>query len=52
MSQKARQSVEIACTECRFSKVVGPDDEKAAADYVVEHGKETGHKVSITSDGE
>lgn len=39
----------IDCQECAFSKTVHPDDGKLAADVVVEHGRETGHKLSVSA---
>lgn len=37
----------IDCQECAFSKTVHPKDGTLPADVVVEHGKETGHKLSV-----
>lgn len=50
MSSKKRQAVNLECIECRFSKVVSPNVGKLPVDFVVEHGRETGHKVKISSD--
>lgn len=37
----------IECQDCAFSKTVHPDDGTLPADVVVEHGRETGHKLSV-----
>lgn len=37
----------IECQECAFLKTIHPDDGTLPADVVVEHGKETGHKLSV-----
>lgn len=37
----------IDCQECAFSKTVHPEDGALPADVVVEHGRETGHKLSV-----
>lgn len=42
----------IDCQECGFSKTVRPEDGTLPADVVVEHGKETGHKLSVGARGE
>lgn len=42
-----RQKIRVDCTECPFSKIVDPDDDELPADVVVEHGQQTGHKLSI-----
>lgn len=41
-------AMELDCTECQFSKVVGYDGGKLPSDHVREHGNETGHFVSLT----
>ena len=38
----------LDCTTCHFSRVVDPDTDGPPYKLVVEHGKETGHTVSIT----
>lgn len=48
MSSADEATFELTCTECRFSKIVGHDADKPPAKYVREHGKETGHLVSVT----
>lgn len=37
----------IDCQECGFSETVQPEDGSLPADVVVEHGRETGHKLSV-----
>lgn len=39
----------VDCQECDFSKAVTPDDGILPADVVVEHGRATGHKLSVGS---
>lgn len=36
----------VDCTECHFSRVIGPDDDELPAQVAVEHGRETGHKLT------
>lgn len=47
MSNNVREAVEVRCTQCRFTKLVGPDDPQLPADVIIEHGTETGHKLSM-----
>lgn len=37
----------IECQECGFSETVHPEDGRLPADVVVEHGRDTGHKLSV-----
>lgn len=37
----------VVCTDCGYQKVVGPDDEKPAAEYVIKHGKERRHHLRL-----
>ena len=37
----------VDCQECAFSRTVHPDDGTLPADVVVEHGRETGHKLAV-----
>lgn len=39
--------VYVTCLECRYSQVVRKDSDQVPADYVVEHGLETGHTLTI-----
>ena len=39
------RTIEVTCTECPFSATVTPADDRLPAEYVVDHGKETGHKL-------
>lgn len=39
--------VRVTCTECSYSQVVSEDGDRVPADYVVEHGHETGHILTI-----
>ena len=38
------KQVRVECTECPFSEVVEKDGDKPAT-VIVEHGRETGHKL-------
>ncbi|WP_226039261.1 hypothetical protein [Natrinema sp. DC36] len=40
------RSVRIVCDECNFSKEVTKNGEKSA-EVIREHGRETGHKLSV-----
>lgn len=37
----------VVCTDCGFREVVGPADEETAAEYVLAHGKATGHQLRL-----
>lgn len=37
----------VDCRECTFSKTVPPEDGTLPSDVVVEHGRETGHKLAV-----
>lgn len=39
----------VVCQDCWFSTVVRPDDDRLPADVVIDHGKESGHKLSVES---
>lgn len=39
------RNVRIVCTECAFSKLVTKEGE-TAAEVIIEHGRETGHKLT------
>lgn len=45
---QSHQQAEVVCQDCPFSAVVAEDDDRLPADIVTEHGKETGHKLSVT----
>lgn len=38
----------VECQECHFSEIVRAGDARIPADVVIEHGKESGHKLSVT----
>jgi|GEM_PF-743551 hypothetical protein len=40
------RTVRIVCDECNFSTEVTKDGEKSA-EVIREHGRETGHKLSV-----
>lgn len=45
MSQETeRKRIKVVCTECPYSEVVEKDGAKPAT-VIVEHGRETGHKL-------
>ena len=37
----------MECQDCNFTAVVTPNDDRLPADVVVEHGRESGHKLSV-----
>ncbi|MDS0281113.1 hypothetical protein [Haloarcula onubensis] len=39
--------MKVDCTECPYSRIVAADSDRLPADLVVEHGQETGHKLTI-----
>lgn len=43
------QTARIECQECDFTTLVPADDEEIPADVVIAHGKESGHKLSVTT---
>ena len=42
-----RTGVRVSCTDCSFEKVVYADDDERPADVLIEHGRRTGHKLTI-----
>lgn len=40
--------IRIRCTECHFQQTVTPKDDTIAADIVIQHGQETGHKLNVS----
>lgn len=43
-SEESLREVRVVCTACSFEQLVEQDGEKPAA-VIVEHGRETGHKL-------
>lgn len=43
--QRQPEQVRIVCTDCYFSKLVTTDGERSA-EVIIEHGRETGHKLT------
>lgn len=43
-----RKHVVVDCQDCLFAAQVAPDDEVAPADLLIDHGRETGHKLTVT----
>ena len=39
------EKIRVVCTECAYSEVVRKDGEKPA-EKIVEHGRQTGHKLT------
>lgn len=39
--------MEVSCSECPFSRIVEPDEERLPADVLTAHGQETGHKLAV-----
>lgn len=37
----------VVCTECPYRKVIDAESDTPAAEYVIEHGTETGHTLSV-----
>jgi hypothetical protein len=37
----------VECQDCNFATVVSPDEDRLPADVVVEHGRESGHKLAV-----
>ena len=44
-ADEERGAIQVVCRECTFSKVVETGDERPA-EVIVEHGRETGHKLT------
>lgn len=42
-------SARVECQECQFSETVRAGDGRVPADIVIEHGRESGHKLSVTT---
>lgn len=52
MAAESRHATIVDCTECPFSRTVGPEDDRAPAAVVIEHGRRTGHLLRIGNSGE
>lgn len=48
MGPRHHAAAQVVCEECQFSTTVRDDDDRLPADVVREHGRETGHKLSVT----
>lgn len=42
--------MEVVCLDCGFRETIRVDADRKPADIVVNHGKETGHTLSISRD--
>lgn len=49
MKQEQTQTARVECQECDFTTIVSDDDDRIPADVVIAHGKESGHKLSVTT---
>lgn len=47
MVGKLQRTMKVTCRECAFKQVVHPDDEELPSEVVIEHGKQTGHKLEV-----
>ena len=47
--QQERQEARVECQDCNYSVVVTASDDRLPADVVVEHGRKSGHKLSVRS---
>ena len=47
MAPKHHTTANVVCEDCHFSATIRDDDEQLPADVVREHGRETGHKLSV-----
>lgn len=45
MPQESLMRVE--CKECRFGRIIRPEDEELPGAVVIRHGEETGHKLDV-----
>ena len=45
--EEQRREARVECQGCNFRAVVAPSDNRLPADVVVEHGRESGHKLSV-----
>lgn len=43
--EQLRQEIQVVCTDCPFTKVVDGDGGRSAK-VIIEHGRETGHKLT------
>ena len=41
------ERMKVECTECGFQRFMDPDDGEKPADALVEHGRQTGHKLTV-----
>ena len=40
--------VRLSCRDCSFEKVVGPDEDVRPADVLIDHGRRTGHTLTVS----
>ena len=38
----------VECTDCPFSRVVDDEDDELPAEVLIEHGRETGHTLTVS----
>jgi hypothetical protein len=48
-SPSMNHPIRVVCPECQYSQLVRENDDGVPADYVVEHGRETGHILTMES---
>lgn len=47
MDSKHHATARVVCADCPFSATISDGDARLPADVVREHGRETGHKLSV-----
>jgi hypothetical protein len=51
MNPATADEMRIECTECHFSATEDTAGERLPADIITDHGRETGHNLSVTPTG-
>ncbi|SEP10483.1 hypothetical protein SAMN04487948_11448 [Halogranum amylolyticum] len=49
MVGQLQRTMKVTCGECTFTQVIHPGDEELPSEIVVEHGKQTGHKLKVAA---
>lgn len=48
MAEQVEQRMHLDCQECTFSTLAAIDGERLPAEILIEHSRETGHKVALS----
>lgn len=40
--------MQVECKECSYTKIIHSDDDDLPSDIIIEHGRVTGHRLTVS----